>query len=321
MEAAYDVDSNDHTWLTGVVNAMRPAVEDGLGMAAYLYDTTERPFRVHNLMHDTPVSEEGVAALTNEINDDYVRRSWRAPVVALASETEGFSEHPGVREVFNPVGIHDLFVINARDDVGIGAWIGAPLSRLAALDDELRGRWGRVAAHVRAALRLRLRLAAQRPSNDDGANAKTEAVLKVDGKIEHLEGEAMSAKAALREAVLTMQRARTELRHDADKALPAWRALVKARWSLIDDFHENGQHFVVARANSVASVGLGLLSSREAQVVACLANGLSNKEAAYELGISDSTVRVLVVRASQKLRVSGRDALIEAYRAEVVKGG
>ncbi|MEZ0312323.1 MAG: LuxR C-terminal-related transcriptional regulator [Myxococcota bacterium] len=319
VEAAYRVDAPNHAWLTGLVDAIRPALDDGLGMFAYLYDTLERPFRVHDLMHDTPVDATGVAMLTAEVNDEYVRKSWRAPSVAMASETEGFSEHPAVQGVFFPVGIHDVFAINARDDVGVGAWIGAPRRKLMVMNEDVRARWTRVAAHVRAALRLRMRLGKASDSDSDGA--KAEAVLRPDGKIEHLEGDASSAKAALREAVLGMRRARGELRGDPDRALPSWRALVKARWSLIDDFETGGEHFIVARANSVSSSGLGLLSAREAQVVACLANGLSNKETAYELGISDSTVRVLVVRASQKLKVSGRDALIAAYRAESVKGG
>ena len=188
------------------------------------------------------------------------------------------------------------------------------------MDEGVRVRWGRVVAHVRAALRLRLRLTngTARAAVDP---AKSEAVLRPDGEALHLEGEARSAKAALREAVLGMQRARGVLRGDPDQALPMWRALVKARWSLLDELEAGGERFVVARANIVVFSGLGALSGREGQVVACIANGLSNKETAYELGISDSTVRVLVARASQKLEVSGRDALIAAYRAEALKGG
>jgi len=320
VEAAYNVDVPESEWLRAIVEALRPTLEDGLGMFAYLYDTSERPFRVHSLMHDTPVDANGVAMLTAEVNDEYVRKSWRSPSVAMASETEGYSDHPAVHEVFFPHGIQDVFTINARDDVGVGAWIGAPLRKLMVMNEDVRARWTRVAAHVRAALRLRLRLAGK-GTDGDGTNGKAEAVLRPNGTIEHLEGDASSAKAALRQAVLGMRSARGELRGDPDRALPAWRALVKARWSLVDDFESGGEHYIVARANSVASSGLGLLSSREAQVVACLANGLTNKEAAYELGISDSTVRVLVVRASQKLKVSGREALIAAYRAEALREG
>ena len=62
IEAAYAIDLPDPAWLAGLVEAVRPSLEDGLGMGAYLYDTFERPFRVHNLMHDTPV-DEAVASL------------------------------------------------------------------------------------------------------------------------------------------------------------------------------------------------------------------------------------------------------------------
>jgi DNA-binding CsgD family transcriptional regulator len=43
--------------------------------------------------------------------------------------------------------------------------------------------------------------------------------------------------------------------------------------------------------------------------------GHTNKVIAYELGLSASTVRVLLTRASRKLGVSGRQRLIERYRA------
>jgi DNA-binding CsgD family transcriptional regulator len=42
--------------------------------------------------------------------------------------------------------------------------------------------------------------------------------------------------------------------------------------------------------------------------------GHSNKEIAYELGLSASTVRVLIARAGRKLGVVGRAAVLARYR-------
>ena len=42
------------------------------------------------------------------------------------------------------------------------------------------------------------------------------------------------------------------------------------------------------------------LSGREAQVMTLLSRGLSRKEIAFELGLSDSTVRVYIHRAARK---------------------
>ena len=57
--------------------------------------------------------------------------------------------------------------------------------------------------------------------------------------------------------------------------------------------------------------GLLGLSSRERQVVAYAAIGQSTKETAYALGISDTTVRVLLARAMKKLGVQSRARLLE----------
>ncbi len=42
--------------------------------------------------------------------------------------------------------------------------------------------------------------------------------------------------------------------------------------------------------------------------------GYTNKETAYELGLSHSTVRVLVARAGAKLAVTSREDLVAHYR-------
>jgi DNA-binding CsgD family transcriptional regulator len=324
LEAAYTVDATNEAWLKGLMEAMRPNAEDGLGMAAYLYDTSKRPFHVWHLTHDSPVDEVGLSMLLDGSNDDYVRRSWQTPSASTASETPGYEDHPGVHQVFHPVGIRDIMVVNALDPIGVGCWLGAPLREVRKLDDLERERWGRVAAHVRSALRLRLRLAARAVEADVSAanevtepapaHAAVEAVLTPEGKVEHLESAAERSREALREAVLQIERARGELRSESDRALPSWKALVQARWTLVDDFQSDGRRYVLARANEYASTGLLALTPRERQVAACVAQGHTNKEVAYELGLSHSTVRVLVARACAKLNARTRGELIENYR-------
>ena len=55
-----------------------------------------------------------------------------------------------------------------------------------------------------------------------------------------------------------------------------------------------------------------VVTSRENEVLACLADGLSSSETAARLGISPVTVRRHVSRASHRLGVSGRAALRDA---------
>jgi len=58
---------------------------------------------------------------------------------------------------------------------------------------------------------------------------------------------------------------------------------------------------------------IGSLTLRERQIVTLAAAGQHNKLIAYNLGISHSTVRVLMGRAARRLRASSRAALIHRY--------
>jgi DNA-binding CsgD family transcriptional regulator len=316
LEAAYVMDAPTRTWLKGLMDAIRPHAEDGLGIGAYLYDTSQRPFQIQELIvEDCPIDDAGMSKLLDSANDSFVRQSWLVPSAATSSETPGYDTLPAVEQVFHKNGIRDVLVINALDPVGIGCWIGAPLRELKRLEGEERERWGRVAAHVRAALRLRLRLTLRpEPAAEAATSGAAEAVLTPEGKVAHAEAPAERSLDALRAAVLGIERARGELRHDAERALPSWKALVQARWTLVDDFQADGKRYLLARTNSLAATSLELLTPRERQIAACVAMGHTNKETAYELGLSHSTVRVLVARACAKLGVRSREELIAKYR-------
>ncbi|MBS2012631.1 MAG: LuxR family transcriptional regulator, partial [Deltaproteobacteria bacterium] len=222
-----------------------------------------------------------------------------------------------VTDVLRPAGIEDIMVVNAIDPVGVGCWIGAPIGQRRELAGAERERWNRVATHVRSALRLRLRLSNSEPER---SKAPVEAVLARDGKVAHAEKAAEAHLDALRDAVIGVDRARSTLRDAPDRALPSWKAMVRARWTLVDDFQRDGSRYVLARVNVVETQPIDQLSARERQVVACLSLGFTYKETAYELGLSASTVRVLVVRACAKLGVATREELVLAYRKHSMRG-
>ena len=328
LDAAYAVDRAERPWLFGIVEALRPALEGGLGMAAYVYDASTRPFVVREPILDCPLDAEGLGRLFAQSDESYVRGAWLSRAAATASETPGYADHPGVRDVFWPLGIRDVLVVNALDPVGVGCLIGAPLPTLRTLRDDERDLWDRVASHLRSALRLRLRLASlegRRPESaaaslSDGTSGAVEAVLRRDGALEHAEDVAIGAREALREAVLGMDRARCALRSRPRRVLSAWRALVRGRWTLVDDFEREGSRYLVARANGPAARGPTLLSTRERQVLEQLVLGHTDKLVAYELGLSHSTVRVLVARARAKLGAKTRAELIEKFRAATTRG-
>jgi DNA-binding NarL/FixJ family response regulator len=149
---------------------------------------------------------------------------------------------------------------------------------------------------------------------------QADAVISAAGKVEHARGDAQLApmRAALTRAVQQIERARGPLRaHDADAAIEAWRPLIDARYSLVDHFDSDGRRYLVAVRNDPAAPGPEVLTDRERQVVAAAATGRSNKLIAYELGLGDSTVRVLLSRAAKRLGVGRRRELVALYKAYV----
>jgi DNA-binding NarL/FixJ family response regulator len=138
----------------------------------------------------------------------------------------------------------------------------------------------------------------------------------------HAEGEARLADArrALESAVANLERARTSLRGDAAEALSAWKGLVSARWTLVDQIDAHGARYIVARENAPSTAGLPSLTTAERCVVTYAARGFSTKEIAYTLGLADTTVRVLIMRAVRRAGVRDRNELLALARSTAVEG-
>ena len=150
-----------------------------------------------------------------------------------------------------------------------------------------------------------------------------DAVFDSSAKLVHAEGAAksVSARAALKRAVVAVENAKTRKgRKDQDASLSAWQGLVAARWSVVDQFESDGRRYVVARENEPAAPPLESLSKRERQIVGYVALGHSSKLIAYELGLADSTVRVLLHRAMRKLGVHDQRSLAAVFMRQMARG-
>jgi DNA-binding CsgD family transcriptional regulator len=195
--------------------------------------------------------------------------------------------------------------INAYDASGFGVCLGAFLPKTRALRGAERRTFERVATHLAAGFRLRRRARA------------AEAILSVSGTVLHASASAETkrARVALHEAVKDIERARGSLRtRDPEHAVMSWRALVRARWSLVDHFEHDGKRLIVAIANESAQLPVQALTPRERSVMALAAQEHTTKLIAYELGLSDSTVRVLLMRAARTLGARTRSEALERYR-------
>jgi DNA-binding CsgD family transcriptional regulator len=313
IEASYNVESDDHTWLTSVVEAVRPVLDRGLGMLAILYDASDPDhFRMKEQMNPgAPTGFEPIPARVAEGFDRaFVEANMLSRTCSLMRRATTGALPPEVWEaLYRPFGIEDIFNLNGVDPSGHGCYLGVLLPKVGRLSVSTAARWNRVAAHLAAGQRVRRSLRA-RPSEPP------EAVLSTDGRVVHAEDAAKSVEARnhLMRSARIQEQARSRLRRtDPNQAVEEWKGLIAARWTLLDHFESDGRRYLLARKNDLTLSGFAALTPRERCAVGYAALGHGNKLIAYEMGISASTVAVLLSRAARRLGAKSRADLKRAY--------
>lgn len=86
-------------------------------------------------------------------------------------------------------------------------------------------------------------------------------------------------------------------------------------WHVVEKVSVGSTDYMLLRRTRGPRTGIESLTPRERDAVRHACTGASNKDIARSMGISDSTVGVLLLRACRKLRVVGRAALIRAFKA------
>jgi len=318
LEAVYALDLDDQSWMARALTATRELCGSEHTYLGYFYDASDvRAFNVWNVGSvDQPpevaqafrsaqlvVGPELLRATLLRQNIGSMRRTAMPHVAPLLAERER-------------VGWGDIFTVNGLDPSGLGCLftIGTREREFSHSSEEST-LYTRIAHHLASAFRCRRLLGISKMPNASALEpnaAAIEAVVDVDGRLVHAEGEAAGklARERIRSAAQAILALRSPGRKSEAAALDAWHPLVGARWTLVDRFEENGRRYVVARENQARAAGFELLTDRERQVVLQAALGFTNKEIAYALGISGSTVRVLMARAAAKIGVDSRAALL-----------
>jgi DNA-binding CsgD family transcriptional regulator len=90
---------------------------------------------------------------------------------------------------------------------------------------------------------------------------------------------------------------------------------------VIGRFELDGAVYVLAQEAGTPQAGMDALTPRERDIVARTLRGDTAKEIAYDLGISHSTVRVLLARSYRRLGVKSRAELVAAITADAATPG
>lgn len=321
LSAGYRLDLDDAAYVKNLTAVAARLMDRGLGVLVYTYDASDiaNPVIDHLGTSDAfdPAWLPRYHAALTELgeSDDPTKptgfSAWGTMTCGQASQVRGMRRYlPAFAQIG---GARDTFAVNALDASGRGLWLGAPMLDTTKVDAETKLLHSRLAAHLTAAVRLRRTRAPSAPA----------AVMSVDGKLLHAQDDATSAsREELASAARAFEHARTRAaRDDVEMTTRRWRPLVESTWTLLDELDRDGRRFIVAVDNRPpTSAPRGALSEREHQVLTHAALGHTNKEIAYELGISDATVRVLVHRAARKLGVANRTEAVARF-GDVADGG
>jgi DNA-binding CsgD family transcriptional regulator len=324
VDSIYQLRGSNEVWLRRLLETLRPHLDIGLGIGGYYFDARAAPELIVTHLTSVGMKQREVAIVAQ------ILQAMRAPnertrrVLALhdgcgtASEVMTprlFRSMPNLVTLSRIGSIRDFFGIVAADPGGQGCVINVPLPRQQRSSPGVRRRWGRVAAHVASALRLRRAMLGVVEAHDPAASI--DAIFDPRGRALHLASGPVdgSARGKLTEAVQRRERARASIRRlGEDDALSEWMALVAGEWTLLDEIERDGRRIIIARRNPASRPPLARLTPAQAQVVGFALLGHSNKLIAYELGLTESGVAMRLRRAGRALGATSRLALIRTVR-------
>jgi DNA-binding CsgD family transcriptional regulator len=315
LEAAYAWEKPEDRWLRGVLDAAVGAWGAAPWACAFAYDASDvTRLEVGTIVFaDDSVRPEPFIHTLRDMPPEFVARMYRTGSIGFGRPV-GVEIEPMFRDL-EAFGGSDIFGINGLDPSGLGCLIAIGTARRPVAPDELVA-FQRMSAHLSSAYRCRRRLKGELASPFESS----EAILDASGRLLEARGPATTSEArdALGAAARTIVRLRTP--RNTEEPLSAWRPRTEVRWTLVDAFESNGERYIVARENRASAPGLASLTEREQEIVCSLAGGRTTKEIAYELGISDATVRVLLARACKRLGVRSRSELFELPSVKAMRG-
>ncbi len=145
--------------------------------------------------------------------------------------------------------------------------------------------------------------------------------MKTERRASKLEGSEPARELGPDESILRPSGFRQKTAHPlaaAHDASPRPSQLPRARtgWTVIEEFVRDGYYYRVLRRAVEQRQTSPQLTQREEQVLALAVDGASNKSIAHALGLSPSTVGVLLFRATSKLGAKSRAELLSAYERQ-----
>lgn len=318
LEALYAWEREDPEWLRASMVSIGAVWEQRVWTCGILYDASDADkFVVQQLIFNdecpAPVSDL-VVDVFRDFPPSFASRTYRSLTIGfgrpVGPELEPFYQ------ALEKHGTTDIFGVNGLDPSGVGCFIGIGAPANANMSAEALLDFQRISSHLASAYRCRQRLrAAQLPAVE-----QAEAVALPDGTIVEARGPAQprAARKALTDEIRTIQSVKAL---KTPEPAARWLPRVRGRWTLVEGEGNDRQRYLLARENLSTVPALSQLTERELQVVATLSLGRTIKETAYDLGISDSTVRVLLTRTYARLGIRSNEQLLNLPAVRALREG
>jgi DNA-binding CsgD family transcriptional regulator len=305
VEASYELESDDTTWLTRIAQTASPSLDRGGGVIAYLVEMTT--MRMTAFGSTRPLEHRPVLQFLKSASPPPITEEFRSRPRRYESFSEVFAGVDAALRHWQAnmaeFGVVDSLGVVAHASAGLSVMLMAPSAHLEQTHPRTRRVWERVAVHLAAGQRLRSGL--QRTQ----AVPAAAAILDSSGRVHDAREEATSRaiREELREAVRAIEHARgPSCRDDPERALDLWRGLVAGRWSLVDHWDSDGKRFMLALENAPESLDPRALRPREGAALRLALEGAAPKDIAYALGISASNARALLSGGLRKLGLRSR---------------
>lgn len=329
VEASYDINSMEKTWLQNLAESLEGLVQSDFGTLAYQVEFDDQGPRIHNAVQtrdaklDLVPRIEKMAALLEAGRQRKLGLAERVRYEVYSRVvTSGFNKAVGKLFVseFERLGpdwmynlgtpAKDIFVLGNYhvDQKGTTA-LFAGLSKKRKLTDAKRDSYHRLSAHIKAAQRLRRRLGQQiEVQLPEGG-----AVLSANGRLLEADGGAKvrDAQEILERRTKFIDQARAQKSLRDEEALLLWEGLVQGEWSLVEQFDSDGKRFIIAFRNPEEVEDPRGLSDMECRVVGLAVRGYADALIGYHLGLPEGTVSSHLSRAMRKLRVASRADLVK----------
>jgi DNA-binding NarL/FixJ family response regulator len=306
LQASYTFRDTLERWADGLHAALGPSLDLGQGTLVGLLDLTDEGLRIEYLRRDERASvvHQAVVRCSAWFAPKRLRESFfNGRVLGSSSGHYAAETLNALQERARGVGSRDAAGWCVNDGVGHGFMLIAPAPAPLAIPAHVGAVVRQLGYHV--ATGLRLQRVVSSAALDDPA---VEAIFDDAGHVQHVAGMARANEPLERLRAAVLARAAAGPGEHLE-GLTAWAALVSGRWSLVDRFDSDGRRFVVAYRNPPGCLDPRRLTPREERATLLVALGHSNKEVAYELDITESTVANLLASALGKLGLESRTLL------------